>query len=119
MLGMPLTLPFPTWLGAVPGMPAIASHLLNKEMERLDIPPVREFLELIFDSGGKIFACKLAMDMFGRPVGARGRCADRGGFLPGIGGRGHAHTFYLIFHGLRATSSPGEPVKWPVRVTGG
>ena len=35
-----------------------------KAMEKLDIPPVREFLELISDSGGKIFACKLAMDMF-------------------------------------------------------
>ncbi len=33
-------------------------------MEKLDIPPVGEFLELISDSGGKIYACKLAMDMF-------------------------------------------------------
>jgi peroxiredoxin family protein len=38
--------------------------LMNQEMEKLDIPPVREFLELISDSGGKIYACKLAMDMF-------------------------------------------------------
>ncbi len=64
MLGMPMTLPFPTWLGAIPGVSAFASHLMNREMEKLDIPPVREFLELISDSGGKIYACKLAMDMF-------------------------------------------------------
>ena len=64
MLGMPLTMPFPTLMGAIPGVSAFATHLMNKEMERLDIPPVREFLELISDSGGRIYACKLAMDMF-------------------------------------------------------
>lgn len=64
MLGMPITMPFPTWLGALPGVSAFASHLMNEEMAKLDIPPVAEFLELISDSGGKIFACKLAMDMF-------------------------------------------------------
>jgi peroxiredoxin family protein len=30
----------------------------------LDIPPVPEFLEMIHDSGGELYACKLAMDMF-------------------------------------------------------
>jgi len=64
MLGMPITMPFPTVAGAIPGMSAFATHLMNKEMEKLDIPPVREFLELISDSGGKIYGCKLAMDMF-------------------------------------------------------
>jgi peroxiredoxin family protein len=64
MLGMPMTVPFPTLMGALPGVSAFATHLMNKEMEKLDIPPVREFLELISDSGGKIYGCKLAMDMF-------------------------------------------------------
>lgn len=64
MLGLPMTIPFPTWMGAIPGVSAFATHLMNKEMEKLDIPPVREFLELISDSGGKLYACKLAMDMF-------------------------------------------------------
>jgi peroxiredoxin family protein len=64
MLGMPMTMPFPTVVGAIPGVSAFATHLMSKEMERLDIPPVREFLELISDSGGKIYGCKLAMDMF-------------------------------------------------------
>lgn len=64
MLGMPITMPFPTCLGALPGVSAFATHLMNKEMEKLDIPPVREFLELISDAGGKIYGCRLAMDMF-------------------------------------------------------
>jgi peroxiredoxin family protein len=33
-------------------------------MEKLDIPPVDEFLEMIHDGGGSIYACKAAMDMF-------------------------------------------------------
>lgn len=33
-------------------------------MEKLDIPPVDEFLEMITAGGGEIYACKLAMDMF-------------------------------------------------------
>ncbi|MCD4769755.1 MAG: DsrE/DsrF/DrsH-like family protein, partial [Bacteroidales bacterium] len=28
------------------------------------VPPIEEFFELITAGGGKIFACKLAMDMF-------------------------------------------------------
>jgi peroxiredoxin family protein len=64
MLGLPMTMPFPTWMGAMPGVSAFATHLMNKEMEKLDIPPVGEFLELISDSGGKIYSCRLAMDMF-------------------------------------------------------
>lgn len=64
MLGMPITMPFPTLVGAMPGVSAFATRLMNKEMEKLDIPPVREFLEMISDSGGRIYACKLAMDMF-------------------------------------------------------
>ena len=64
MLGLPITMPFPTWMGSIPGVSAFATHLMNKEMEKLDVPPVREFLEMISDAGGKLFACKLAMDMF-------------------------------------------------------
>jgi peroxiredoxin family protein len=64
MLGLPMTMPFPTWVGAIPGVSAFASSLMKKEMEKLDIPPIGEFLELISDSGGKIYGCKLAMDMF-------------------------------------------------------
>lgn len=65
LMGLPLTLPFPTCIGSIPGVSAIASGLMKKKMEELDIPPVEEFLEMISDSGGKIYACKLAMDMFG------------------------------------------------------
>ena len=54
----------PTLLGALPGMSAFATHMMNKEMEKLDIPPIPEFVEMIHDAGGRIFACKATVDMF-------------------------------------------------------
>ena len=54
----------PTILGMIPGMSAFATSMMKKEMEKLDIPPIAEFLEMIHDGGGEIYACKAAMDMF-------------------------------------------------------
>lgn len=54
----------PTWLGVIPGMAGFATWMMKKEMEKLDVPPIREFLQMIKDTGAGIYACKLAMDMF-------------------------------------------------------
>ncbi|WP_339786885.1 DsrE/DsrF/DrsH-like family protein [uncultured Imperialibacter sp.] len=54
----------PTMIGGLPGMETLASAMMRKEMDKLDIPPVSEFLEIYKASGGKVFACKLAMEMF-------------------------------------------------------
>lgn len=54
----------PTLLGGFPGMEALATKMMKSEMEKLDIPPVDEFLEILTASGTKLWACKLAMDMF-------------------------------------------------------
>ena len=63
-LRLPGGLRMPTLLGVIPGMEAFTSSMMMGEMGKLDIPPVSEFLELITAGGGKIYACKLAMDMF-------------------------------------------------------
>lgn len=54
----------PTMLGGLPGMEAFATNMMKKEMEKLDIPPVGEFIEILSASGARLWACKLAMDMF-------------------------------------------------------
>jgi peroxiredoxin family protein len=54
----------PTFLGAIPGMSAFATSKMKGEMEKLDIPPVREFIEMIHDTGAKIYGCKATVDMF-------------------------------------------------------
>ena len=54
----------PTMLGGLPGMEALATKMMKNEMEKLDMPPVGEFLEILSDSGVKLWACKLAVEMF-------------------------------------------------------
>ena len=54
----------PTMLGGLPGMEAFATKMMKKEMEKLDMPEIGEFLEILSDSGCKLWACKLAVDMF-------------------------------------------------------
>ena len=54
-----------TMAGAIPGVSALVTRKLAAEMEKLDIPPIPEFVELIADSGGRLFACKASVDLFG------------------------------------------------------
>jgi len=56
--------PLPTLFGAIPGMSAFATSMMNREMAKLDILPIPEFIEMIHDAGGKLYACKATVDMF-------------------------------------------------------
>jgi peroxiredoxin family protein len=55
----------PTLLGALPGMSSMATWMMGRQMEKLDIPPIPEFVELIADSGAHLYACRATVDMFG------------------------------------------------------
>jgi peroxiredoxin family protein len=55
----------PTWLGAFPGFSGLATKMMKKQMEKIDIPPIPEFIELVADSGAHLYACKATVDMFG------------------------------------------------------
>jgi peroxiredoxin family protein len=55
----------PTWLGALPGFSALVTKMMQRQIEKLDIPPIPEFLELIADSGAGLYACRATVDMFG------------------------------------------------------
>ena len=58
------SLPMPTLLGGLPGVEAAATSMMKRQMKQLDIPPVREFLQILTDSGAHLFACAMAMEMF-------------------------------------------------------
>jgi peroxiredoxin family protein len=58
------SMPMPTMLGGLPGMESLASKMMKKEMEKLEIPPVREMIEILHDSGAELYGCRMAMDMF-------------------------------------------------------
>ncbi len=55
----------PTWLGVVPGFSALVTRVMKRQMEKIDIPPIPEFIELVADSGAQLYACKASVDMFG------------------------------------------------------
>jgi peroxiredoxin family protein len=54
-----------TWAGGVPGVSTMVTRQLAHSMEKLDIPPIPEFIEMIADSGAGLFACKASVDLFG------------------------------------------------------
>ncbi len=54
-----------TLVGVLPGMSALATHMMEKKMSDLDIPPIDEFIEMIGDTGAGMYACKASVDMFG------------------------------------------------------
>jgi len=65
MMGMPGYVGIPQIAGVIPGMTAFASTLMKKKMDALDVPPVREYLEMLVDAGANLYACKMSVDMFG------------------------------------------------------
>lgn len=56
--------PIPTMLGGLPGMEAMASSMMRKQIEKLDIPSVREMLEILHEAGAEMYGCQMAMEMF-------------------------------------------------------
>jgi peroxiredoxin family protein len=54
---------FPTIIGAIPGVSALATSMMRSEIDKLDFPPVREFVEMVMDAGTKVYGCKMSMDM--------------------------------------------------------
>jgi len=65
LMGIPGNLGIPQLVGALPGMTALATKLMNDKMKALDVPPVREYLQMLSDAGAKLYACKMSVDMFG------------------------------------------------------
>lgn len=56
----------PTIVAGLPGMESLAARMMKKQMEELDLPGVREMLQILDEAGAQLFACELAMNMFKR-----------------------------------------------------
>ena len=54
----------PTLIGAIPGFSWLVTRMMKRQMEKIDIPPIPEFIELVGDSGARLYACKATVDMF-------------------------------------------------------
>src|SRR5437763_17213943 len=46
----------PTWLGALPGFSALATRMMKRQMEKIDITTHTELIEFVDDSGAHISA---------------------------------------------------------------
>jgi len=56
---------FATWAGGLPGVSSLMTHVMERKMETLDIPSIPEFIEMIYDTGAGLYACKASVDLFG------------------------------------------------------
>ena len=53
----------PQMVGGFPGMTDLATNMMKKEIEKLDMPPIGEFVEMVHDAGAGVFACQMAAEM--------------------------------------------------------
>jgi peroxiredoxin family protein len=53
----------PQGLGGLPGMTAMATHLMKKQIAGVGVPDVPELLAQIISSGGHLWACRMSADM--------------------------------------------------------
>jgi peroxiredoxin family protein len=53
----------PQGMAGLPGMTAVTTKMIKKQIADLDVPDVPEFLELLHGSGAKLWACRMSADM--------------------------------------------------------
>jgi peroxiredoxin family protein len=54
----------PTWAGGLPGVSALMTKYMERQIEKLDFPGIAEFVEMISDTGAGLYACQASVDMF-------------------------------------------------------
>ena len=59
------SMPIPQALAPLPGMSTMATKMMKKQMADLDVPDVREFMEMLRDMGVTMWACRMSVDMMG------------------------------------------------------
>ena len=53
----------PNLVGVLPGISNPATGMMMKEIEKLDMPPIHEFLTMVHEAGCGIYGCRMASDM--------------------------------------------------------
>ncbi|HMD44641.1 MAG TPA: DsrE/DsrF/DrsH-like family protein [Acidimicrobiales bacterium] len=52
-------------VGVIPGVSWLMTRYMGHKMDKLDIPPIPEFIEMIGDTGAGLYGCKASCDLFG------------------------------------------------------
>jgi len=55
----------PNILGMLPGMTAVATGMMNGWMKKAKVAKLSELLEIAVESGVRLFACQMSMDVMG------------------------------------------------------
>jgi peroxiredoxin family protein len=62
-----MPVPMPNIMGALPGMTAMATWMMNKWMGDQNVPSITELLEACVEGGVKLIGCQMTMDVMGVP----------------------------------------------------
>lgn len=62
-----MPVPMPNLMGALPGMTAMATMMMNKWMGDQNVPSIPELLEACVEGGAKLIGCQMTMDVMGVP----------------------------------------------------
>jgi peroxiredoxin family protein len=60
-----MPMPVPNLIGALPGMTAMASMMMKGMFKKQAVPPIKELLDMARESGVKLVACQMTMDVLG------------------------------------------------------
>ena len=63
--GMPMPLPIPDIVNALPGMTGMATAMMKSMFRRKNVAGIGELLQVARDSGVRLIACQMTMDVFG------------------------------------------------------
>jgi len=60
-----MPMPVPNLVGALPGMTSMASVMMKGMFKKQSVPTVRELLDMARDTGVKLVACQMTLDVLG------------------------------------------------------
>jgi len=60
-----MPLPVPNIIGALPGMTAMASMMMNGMFKKQSVPPIKELLDMARESDVKLVCCQMTVDVLG------------------------------------------------------
>lgn len=60
-----MPMPVPNLVGALPGMTSMASIMMKGMFKKQSVPSIRELLDMARESGVKLIACQMTLDVLG------------------------------------------------------
>jgi len=60
-----MPMPVPNIIGALPGMTSMASMMMKGMFKKQSVPPIKELLDMARETGVKLIACQMTMDVLG------------------------------------------------------